>query len=79
MTGRIETPGAREMYSAMTMKMEQYVKLYVKPRPRWLPERLYRALMSRVVLYESLPVVTLLPEHLAEKKRTDAMSAKEDV
>lgn len=63
MTDRIEIPdwGLAE---TMTAKVEQYVKIYVKPRPRWIPERLYRALMSRVVLYESLPSVELLPMHM---------------
>jgi hypothetical protein len=54
-----------------TARVEQYIKLYVKPRPAWMPEILYRWIMSRVVLYESLPMVTLLPKHLADARSGD--------
>jgi hypothetical protein len=40
---------------SLRMKVEQHIALYVKPAPRWMPRRLYRWLMSRVVLVEDLP------------------------
>ena len=46
-------------YGEHVAQIEGYARLYVKPRPAWMPEWLYRALMSRVVLYEKLPQVTL--------------------
>lgn len=46
-------------YADYFAKIEGYVRLYVKPRPWWMPEWAYRALMSRVVLYEELPKGTL--------------------
>lgn len=56
-----EQPGVSGLGDSLRMKVEQHVKLYVKPRPRWMPEFIYRRLMSRVVLYESLPTITVVP------------------
>lgn len=42
----------------VSYQIEQYVKLYVKPRPRFMPSFLYDWLMTRVCFFRTIPFLT---------------------
>jgi len=47
----IET-AAHEVNKRMTAQINQYIKLRIKDKPRFMPNRLYKTLLKRLVVME---------------------------
>lgn len=48
----MEFGGSRDLSKKYMMQVEAFLRLRVKPRPKWLPARVHRWLLNKLVVLE---------------------------
>lgn len=41
-----------KLSDGMTIKIEEYIKLNIQPKPKWLPEFLWKKILKRLLILE---------------------------